>query len=305
MREARRGGARATVAMIVVVVMGGLAVGGLAACAPAGTPPARTLVVGAEDTPAMGVLARIYAIVLRNSGATVSTEVVTGDYPALLDAMDAQRLDLFPARSGALLADLAPQRTPIGSEDVYDELNRSLPQGVSVGDPTTVTAAPQVFVASTTAERAGATDLASCGKLPIGLPLVVATAPDPRVIGSFTSAGCRFGAIEVVGSPAAVIGRVARGDAVGVLSPLDVSGDNAAGTTGSVQALAAGGSVGPAAQDLVPVYRTAALTRDQVKAVNKVAGELTTADLASMAAKAAGGANRSDLAATWLAEHGL
>ncbi len=279
---------------------------GLTACTSSGTPPPRTLVVGAQSTPAMTVLARIYATVLRNTGANVSADLTTGTYPQLLDAMGGGRLDLFPAGSGALLADLAPQQNSTSSEDVYNDLNRSLPQGVSVGDPTTVAAAPQIFVASSLAERSGATDLASCARLPEGLPVVTASAPDPGVVAAFSTAGCRLGPTEILGSTTAVVDRVASGSALGILSPLDVDGGDAGAAATSLQALTvATTTTGPRAQDLVPVYRTAALSRDQVKAINKVAGELTTADLAAMAGKARSGANPSDLAATWLAEHGL
>ena len=62
---------------------------------------------------------------------------------------------------------------------------------------------------------------------------------------------------------------------------------------------------GPRAQNLVPVYRTAALTRSEVKQINRVAGEITTADLAELARRADAGAKPRDLAAGWLGEHGL
>ena len=62
---------------------------------------------------------------------------------------------------------------------------------------------------------------------------------------------------------------------------------------------------GPRAQNLVPVYRTAALTRSEVKQINRVAGEITTADLAELARRADAGTKPRDLAAGWLGEHGL
>jgi len=55
----------------------------------------------------------------------------------------------------------------------------------------------------------------------------------------------------------------------------------------------------------VPVYRSAALSKEQMKTVNKVAGELTTADLEALAGKAGNGDEPRDLAVSWLTEHGM
>ena len=119
----------------------------------------------------------------------------------------------------------------------------------------------------------------------------------------------------------AALRRVADGSAVGVLTPIEVAADRGA-EANTVQALrvpaareegsapegsAPEGSVavGPRAEVLVPVYRSAALSRDDVKTINKVAGEITTGDLATMAARVQRGDDPRELAVTWLGEHGL
>lgn len=304
-------------------------VAAVAGCS-ASTPSAHALVMGASDTPTMQVMAQIYAGALRNAGSAVSGEVHVGDDRTLLDEMDSAEVDLFPVLSGRLLSELAPQMTPVTSTGVYDDLNKALPQGVSVGDPTMVSAGKQVFIASRLAEQTHVTDLGECARLPAGLPVVVSGRPDPATTEVFAKAGCRFGPVESVGSTSAVVARVADGGAVGILTPLDVAGDDAQGPVSDIRALrvpdaaatstaassspaasaapAAGAVVavvGPTPQDLVPVYRTAAFSRDQVKTINKVAGELTTADLASLTRRAMAGEKPADLAAGWLAEHGL
>ncbi|MBD0023309.1 hypothetical protein GII33_07775 [Gordonia pseudamarae] len=175
------------------------------ACDDPGRAPHHRLVVGATDTPMMRVVANIYTGALRRGGADVSETVTIGDDARLLEKMSAAEVDLFGAFTGTLLTSLAPQATSMTAEDVFVELNHSLPQGVSVGDPTLV----------------------------------------------------------VTGEPA------------------------------------------PRAQVLVPVYRSAALSRKDMKTVNKVAGELTTADLEALADRAAQGGEPGDLAAAWLTEHGL
>ncbi|WP_040511640.1 glycine betaine ABC transporter substrate-binding protein [Gordonia soli] len=297
------------IVMVLAVVSG---------CGSAGTAPARELVLGAPDDPALRVVAQIYGGALRGAGAQVAERLRLADDRALLSDMDRLEVDLFPAFSGELLGLLAPEVTPIFGVDVYDELNRSLPQGVSVGDATTVSAVPQVFVAADLARTSGVTELAQCGQLPAGLPVAVVGQPDERVLRSFVDAGCRFGPVERLASSAQVLSRVSGGSAVGVVTPLDA----AAGDAGAVQALSVPQPsadaptstatektdrpvIGPRAQDLVPVYRTAALTADQVKAINKVAGELTTADLATMAGQARDGTDPTVIAGGWLSEHEL
>lgn len=319
---------RAATAILVILALAAT-VAGCSEPAPADRP----LVMGAPDTPTMTVMAHIYAGALRNAGSAVSPTVERGDYRTLLDDMDATSVDLFPAFTGLLLDQLAPQLAPATAEDVYKDLNRSLPQGVSVGDATMVSATPQIFVAAAAAEAA--TDLASCGKLPAGLPVVVVGTPEAATMNAFTAAGCRFGPTESVGSVADAVARIATGRAIGILTPLDVAGDDKPDAASDIRALAStekstteGGAAqsssaapsggasgapqeaadvesGPRAQELVPVYRSAAFSRDEVKTLNKVAGELTTADLAALGREATAGARPADLANEWLAEHGL
>ncbi|WP_269462488.1 glycine betaine ABC transporter substrate-binding protein [Gordonia insulae] len=323
---------RAATAILVTV---GLAVA-VAGCSTT-EPGDRPLVMGASDMPAMQVMAQIYAGALRHAGSAVSSDTRAGDYRTLLDDMDATSVDLFPAFSGRLLSQLAPQLAPATADETYTDLNRSLPQGVSIGDPTMVVATPQVIVAASVAEQRKVTELADCAQMSSGLPVVVVGAPDAATIEAFTATGCRFGPVESVPTTAAAIERIAGGRAVGILTPLDVAGDDAEGAADEIRALqapapaadsaaapAASGSgaqsgpaeqsgsattgivvAGPRAQQLVPVYRTAALSRDEMQTVNKVAGELTTADLATLAGRAATGADTRELADGWLAEHGL
>lgn len=57
---------------------------------------------------------------------------------------------------------------------------------------------------------------------------------------------------------------------------------------------------------LVPLFRTGAITETQIRRLNLVAGELTTAELTALAEKVAAGAvTPSDAARDWLDRHGL
>ncbi|MGC4934613.1 glycine betaine ABC transporter substrate-binding protein [Gordonia sp. DT30] len=286
----------------------------------------RPLVMGASGTPESLVMAQIYAGALRGAGADVSPDPRIGDDGALLDAMSRSEVDLFPAFTGRLLAELAPASaaTPDSGNAAgdgpaaadpnadarYVALNRSLPEGVSVGDATPVSVTPQLFVSNATAAAAGVSDLSGCARLPAGLLVVTTDEPDARTLHAFADAGCRLGPVARVGDARTVLERVAAGNALGLLTPLQIAGDTASGPAGQVEALSApsgsqGAAAGPPAEVLVPVYRTAALTRDQVKAINRVAGEITTADLATLAGRVRAGSNPAGLAADWLNEHGI
>ncbi|MFT4127182.1 MAG: glycine betaine ABC transporter substrate-binding protein [Gordonia sp. (in: high G+C Gram-positive bacteria)] len=272
----------------------------------------RPLVIGAADTPVMRVMGEIYAGVLRRAGTAVSSEITLGDDPAQLAALDTAEVDLFPAFTGRLLSRLAPALPPTTPDDVYNDLNRSLPQGVSVGDRTPVSDVPTLYVNAAAAGAAGVTDLSGCSRLPAGLPVVVVGAPAEITVRAFAGAGCRLGAVEQVADAAQVRERVAAGGANGILSPLqDALASASAGAGGDVDTrlrrLSGGHATtpGPRAEDLVPVYRSAALRRDQVKIVNTIAGEISTADLGGLARRAAAGENTRTLATDWLTQHGF
>ena len=280
--------------MPVLVVACALMVAG---CSDPGPAPQELVMGSTADTPSR-VATAIYAGALRGAGAAVSDEHPVADYGGLLDQMDNRTVDLFPAWSGELLAQLDPGASGRTSEDVYNQLNQALPQGVSAGDATTVQNKPLVFVSSDLAATADIDELAECAALPAGLPLVTVVEPSQQTVSELAGAGCAFGPARVMDAQAAVA-EVAAGRAAGLFSALGVVADDA-----GLQGLDDGNDA-MRAQDLVPIFRTAALSRTLFRAMNKVAGELTTADLTTMAAEVDGGAELSGVATRWLGEHSL
>lgn len=202
----------------VVVVLSCATVSGCSVdIAPSSRQP---LVVGSSADPSVQMAARIYRQVLVATGAPVAAGIVVGDDAAQLAAMGTARRDLFPAFTGRLLSILVPPMTTVVAsstaggdyDQTYVALNRALPQGVSLADPTSVTLS---------------------------------------------------------------------------------------GLTGGVAPAAS-----EPAQQLVPVYRSAALDREQLKAINKVAGELTADDLVVLV-RAARTGDPAALASRWVVAHGL
>lgn len=269
----------------------------LAGCSEPGPAPQALVTGSTADTPSR-VAAAIYAGALRNAGADVSDEHPVAGDAELLDKLDDRSLDLMPAWSGELLGRLDPNATALSAEDVYNELNQALPQGVSAGDVTSVANKPLVFVAESLATSSGVDELGECALLPAGLPLVTISQPAPEVTAQLRSAGCVFGPPRELDAQAAVA-EVAAGRAAGLFSPLGVVSDDS-----GLQGLADADDV-VRAEDLIPVFRTAALNRGLFQAMNKVAGELTTADLTTMSREVDGGADVSTVTQRWLGEHSL
>lgn len=294
-----------------------------AACSTSTSPDRSSLVIGATAGVPAAVVADIYRQVLRSAGASVADDTAVGDYGRLLDDVDGGRVSMFGAFDGDLLTRLAPSSTATSPDDVYTDLNRALPQGVSVGDPTTVSDQVQVVVSASVASASGVDALSECSRLPAGLPLVGDRDMDAATASALSAAGCRFAPYRRLDSVDAVLSEVRGGRAAGVVSPLSAAGtatdltsltpaaaaaedSSSGGSTPTSAAVAAPDPTAIRAQILVPVYSSGALTRDQVRTMNKVAGELTTADLATMAQRVAQRqATRSAVVGGWLAEHGF
>lgn len=201
-RTMRARAGRVAGVLVVAAVLGG--------CSPSSPltddPAPRPVTVGAGESAESQVVAEIYADVLRGTGSTVRTRLGL-DEDETLALLDSGEVTLVPEYTGSLLLQLNPRSTVTDSDEVFEELNRSLPQGLSVSDQ--------------------------------GL------AEDPAVTGE---AGER------------------------------------------------------AAANVVPLMRTGALTTAQIKALNVVAGELTSDDLADMGEEVRGGERSPDqVAGDWLA----
>ncbi|GAC56774.1 putative ABC transporter substrate-binding protein [Gordonia hirsuta DSM 44140 = NBRC 16056] len=260
------------------------------------TPP--PLLISSSDQPEMRAAAALYAVALTRAGIPATTDGAPVDPDTeLLEALATGRADLFPAFTGQLLEQLSATPQALGGEELQAEVARSLPQGVAVGDPTGVSDRPQLLMSAELRERYGVDNLVQCSAVPAGLPLVVtgagAAAPSPADLAAF--ADCRPGPVEHVRDKRALLERVATGQALGVLPALQVA---SLGDLGQVRTIPADGA--PRAQDLVPVYRSAALNRSALKQLSRIAGELSTADLAELGARVAAGEDPRDVAADWL-----
>lgn len=226
-----------------------------------------------------------------------------GERGAYLDALDAGLVTLVPDFSGELLATFDSLSGATEAEDVFIDLNRSLPEGLAVGDYALAEDRTTIAVA-TSGEYASVTSLSDvapdCGNIVLGT-VDDDSAPDPIDVAARLAAGygCEIEGFTVYPDARAAVDAVASGE-VGALAVRTAS----FGPLADLTTLDDDESVFTA-QNVVPLLRDGALGDDAFSTLAVVAGELTTADLAEMIDEVRGGLDSGDVAARWLGDRTL
>lgn len=294
--------ARLPVAAVIVagVVLGTTALAGCSSDAG----ETATVVVGSGDDARGRVLAHIYAGAVRSAGVDVDMNENLGERGDYLAALDAGEVALVPDLSGELLATFDSTSEATTADDVFTDLNRSLPEGLAVGDyalaedRTTIAVSPTGKFAS----RTSLTELApDCKEIVVGT-VDDDSAPDQVDVAEALASGYDCEIDEFVSYP----------DARAAVDALE------AGEVGALAVRTA--SFGPlvsdvttldddrsafTAQNVVPLLREGVLDDAAFSTLAVVAGELTTADLADMIDEVRGGTNSGDVAARWLGDRNL
>jgi osmoprotectant transport system substrate-binding protein len=288
------------VAATAVSLASALAVGGCATDPHApGTPePLPAVVVGSGDTAPDELVARFYAGALARIGTHVTAKLDLGDTSAALHALDTDAVTLVPGFTGELARHYDPEAAQTTPDELKAQVSGSLPEGESISDPSQTTDwRASVVVTDAVVARFGAhslRDLAPhCGDLVLGVPTGTVLPASLR-----TDYHCDFAQVRQY--PPDRLPAALRTGAVhaALLAP---AVDPGAGTT----ALTDEDYAFPA-QNPVPVYRTGSLSDAQVKTLNRVAGELETADLAAMVRDLAAHRRSADeIAHSWLDLHGF
>lgn len=105
-----------------------------------GTPAALpAVVVGSTTSVPDDLIARLYAGALHRMGTRVATVSNLRDRAAVLAALDANRITVAPDFTGRLLRHLDANSRACEPEKVLTDLSASLPQGLSVSDPSDTT----------------------------------------------------------------------------------------------------------------------------------------------------------------------
>ncbi|CAM2798280.1 ABC transporter substrate-binding protein [Prescottella defluvii] len=291
--------ARVAIAALLAVVTAcgvdtGSSVGGPAAPEP--------IAVGAGTTVESELVARLYAGALEAAGRRTELVLGLGDRADRIAALDANRVALVPDHTGRLLHWFDPDADVTDADEVFDALNRSLPEGLTVSEYAPADDRSVLVLSAAQADGLGARsieDIASgCGAMTLYASDTFRE--DAQAISRLQSTyGCTFGTVAPVGGADGA----ARELAIGAASP--VGGATAAAPVVAQDELVVLADEKEAftAQNVVPLSRSGVLRADDIRGLSVVL-QLTTADLTDMAVRVRGGEiTAADAAGEWLAEH--
>ncbi|QKT10807.1 ABC transporter substrate-binding protein [Rhodococcus sp. W8901] len=259
------------------------------------------VVVGASDTVESELVARLYAGALEAAGRSTEVVLGLGDRADRVAALDANRVALVPEHTGRLLHWFDPDADVTDAEDVFEALNKSLPEGLTVSDYSPADDRSALALSAAQADDLGARSIDDIASACAGMTLYASDTfrEDAQALSGLRSAyGCTFGTVVPVRSTS----DAARELIVGA-SP--VGGTTAAAPDVARDELVVLADTKDAftAQNVVPLFRSGVLRADDVKGLSVVL-QLTTADLTDMAGRVRGGEITSaDAAGEWLAEH--
>ncbi|GAD84284.1 transporter [Nocardia asteroides NBRC 15531] len=279
---------RAATALLVVTCAFG-------AVSCAGDEPGTAVAVGADSSAESIVLAQVYAQALARAG--VATTVVADAADPAAD-LDAGRITVLPARSGALLDRWHPAASARTPEDVVAAVNAALPAGLSVSDPADGTDLRSRMLV--TPEFAARENLGTVAALTSRCAEFTAGAVDlPGLDGTATAPnGCAFATTTRYPDLAALRQALRNGEIqVGIVDGPPADAADLVVLDDPKYAVRA--------QNLLALYRSGQFDRIELKKLNYVAGELTTEGLLDLVAQVESGTDPATAARRWLDEHGL
>ncbi|MGH3641022.1 MAG: ABC transporter substrate-binding protein, partial [Mycobacterium sp.] len=262
------------------------------------------VIVGSADFVESQLIASIYSQALQAAGVSVKEQFNIGSREVYLAALKDGSIDLVPEYNGALLSYLDPKSTAATKEAVTSELTGKVPGGLSL-----LTASPAedkdvVAVTKATADKYNLKTISDLG--PHAGELVLGGPPEWKtrqqgVVGLRDVYGLNFKdfvTLDAGGTltmTALTNGQVQAGDLFSTDPGL---------VSNNLVALEDDKSLF-AAENVVPVIKTAKENDTITKTLNAVSAKLTTDDLIKMNAEAATGANLADIAKKWLAGAGI
>ncbi len=139
-----------------------------------GSADSSTIVVGSADFTESALLAEIYAGALQAQGVEVEKTLNIGSREAYIPALEDGSIDLIPEYTGVLMHYFQPEATATAADEVYAELQKALPDGLSVLEMSEAEDKDCVAVTRETAEKFSLSSLedlaAVSGDLTLGAP---------------------------------------------------------------------------------------------------------------------------------------
>ena len=264
------------------------------------------IVVGSANFPESRLIAEIYAAALKSKGISVDEKLNIGSRETYVPALKDGSIDLIPDYTGNLLQYFDKNSKATAANEVYADLPKALPDGLSVLDKSPAEDKDSVVVTKATAGKynlKSISDLtAHCADLTMGGPPEFQTRTD-GLPGLKTKYSCTFKTFKALDTAGPLT--------VSALKSGDVDAADLFSTDSSIAANDFVVLEDPknnfAAQNVVPLINTKKAT-DAVKSVlNAVSAKLTTAILTELNAKVAGPdhPDASKVASDWLKSVGI
>lgn len=196
----------AAVAVGATVALAGCASGDPLDGGSTGEGSSETLVIGSQDYYSNEIIAELYAQALEENGYTVDRQYRIGQREVYIPEIESGAIDVFPEYTGNLLQYYVPDTTATTSDDVYAELETSLPDGLRVLDQSPATDQDSYNVTQAFSEENGVTSLADLKNVTTPLTLggnsELATRPyGPEGLKSVYGVDVAFTPIEDSGGP--------------------------------------------------------------------------------------------------------
>ncbi|GAA4619976.1 ABC transporter substrate-binding protein [Saccharopolyspora hordei] len=260
-----------------------------------------TVVVGSADFAESELLMHIYAEALKTTGADVQTKPRIGAREFYVGAVRNGELSVVPEYTGNLLEHLDPASQATESQQVYDQLARTLPPEVELLEQSPAEDSDVLTVTAATADT-GLRSMADlgprCGELVLGAPAEWKLRWETKIAEEY---GCRFKEIRQVEAGTITVNALLDGQ---------VQVANLFTTSSQIEEnhlveLDDPKDMFPA-QHVVPLVHRGKLTPEQVDALNTVSRALTTEELTELNRRLeVDKANPADLAAEFVAGAGL
>jgi osmoprotectant transport system substrate-binding protein len=137
---------------------------GLGQAPPATLNKGLSITVGSANFPENVVLAEIYAVALKATGATVSTKLNIGSREKYVPGLEDGSINLIPDYSGALLQYFDKTASVTSPSAIYTALQKATPAKLEVLTPSAAQDADAIVVTAATAKKYGLTSIADLAK---------------------------------------------------------------------------------------------------------------------------------------------
>jgi osmoprotectant transport system substrate-binding protein len=262
------------------------------------------IIVGSADFTESQLIGSIYSQALQAAGVATKEQFNIGSREVYIAALKDGSIDLIPEYSGALLKYLDDTSTASTTDAVQAELATKLPEGISMLAPSPAEDKDVLAVTQATADKYKLKTISDlkpyAGELALGGPPEWETRVN-GVVGLRDVYGLNFKDFVILDAggtltmTALTNGQIQVGDLFSTDPGLE---------SNNLVALEDDKSLF-AAENVVPLIKTAKKNDTVTKTLDDVSAKLTTEDLISMNAEAATGTNLSDIAKKWLADAGI